>query len=84
MQSGELAPEAALDWFLKQGVTMSRRALKGWVFETSELDRLAFPEELILDNGLTLSMAVSYYQPPAEPWGRYVVLVLMAVPATDI
>lgn len=81
--AGELSrrnvePRAALDDALARATVNSSQPLQGWVLEAMSLDDAALPEGLLDAPSLRLAVGVGYYQPPAEPWGRYVVLILTA------
>ncbi len=73
-----LEPRAALDDALARATATSSQALQGWVLEASSLDDAQLPGDLLDAPSLRLAVGVGYYQPPAEPWGRYVVLILTA------
>jgi len=81
--AGELSrrnvePRAALDDALARATANSSQPMQGWVLEAMSLDDAALPEGLLDAPSLRLAVGVGYYQPPAEPWGRYVVLILTA------
>ena len=40
------------------------------------LDTLTFPKELMRPELEGVAMAITYYRPPGEPWGRYVLLLV--------
>jgi hypothetical protein len=46
------------------------------VLETLDIEKAELPAELLDAPSLRLAVGVGYYQPAAEPWGRYVVLVV--------
>jgi hypothetical protein len=77
-----LEPRAALDDALARATANSSQPLQGWVLEASSLESARLPGDLLDSPALRMAVGVGYYQPPAEPWGRYVVLIL--TPAQDV
>jgi hypothetical protein len=77
-----LEPRAALDDALARATADGSQALQGWVLEASSLEDTPLPDDLLDAPALRLAVGVGYYQPPEEPWGRYVVLIL--IPARDV
>lgn len=75
---GEKTPEEALDYLLRRTSEQTRRAVKGWVFEVNDLNQLQFPPEVITEPELEMTLAVSYRKPADEPWGRYVIVIVIA------
>jgi hypothetical protein len=69
-------PRAALDDALARASAASSQPLQGWVLETPDIGKAELPAELLDAASLRLAVGVGYYQPAAEPWGRYVVLVV--------
>jgi hypothetical protein len=73
-----IEPRAALDDALARATASSSQPVQGWVLEATSIDDAQLPGDLVDAQSLRLAVGVGYYQPPAEPWGRYVVLILTA------
>jgi hypothetical protein len=79
-----VVPRDALRDLLHSSGAALKRAVKGWVVETSELEDVTFPEELLAEPQVWVSIGVSSYRPEGEAWGRYVVLIVTADPGRGI
>ena len=79
VQSG-VEPRDALDVLLSQSLGLLQRSVAGWIAEVSEIDSLEFPEEYLRRPGLDVAVAVSHRRPEGDPWGRYVVMLVIADP----
>jgi len=79
VQAGE-DPTDALDALLQQSVDVLQRPVAGWLAEVSEIDGLEFPEEYLARPSLEVAVAVTHRRKPGDPWGRYVVMLVVADP----
>jgi hypothetical protein len=79
VQAGE-DPTDALDALLQGSVDVLQRPVAGWIAEVSEIDGLDFPEEYLRRPSLDVAVAVSHRRKPGDPWGRYVVMLVIADP----
>jgi hypothetical protein len=77
--SGEVPRDVMRD-LLGQVVEILRRPATGWIAEVRDLDELSFPDEYLTRPSLGLALAVSHREEPGEPWGRWVVMVVVADP----
>ncbi len=77
INAGETTPVDALGELLQTSAEVLSRPVSGMVFEFLELEQIALPEELLGAKQLELSISVTHYQPAGEPWGRYVVFVVV-------
>jgi hypothetical protein len=77
VQAGSRAPEEALDDLLKHVANDLGRSARGWVVETTSLDRISFPSELVASPSAGLGIGVAHHRRQGQPWGRFVVLVVM-------
>jgi len=77
VESGE-PPNETLQRLLAESAAALRRPVAGWVAEVSELETLTFPEEYLASPALRVAVAVSHRRAAGEPWGRYVVLLVVA------
>jgi hypothetical protein len=73
-------PEDALQELLEASGEALGRSVHGWIVESSDLDRIEFPEEFVARPDLELAVGVSVRRPQGEPWGRYVVMIVAASP----
>ena len=79
-----VVPQDALRELLHASGAALNRSVKGWVVETSELADVTFPEELLANRRVWVSIGVSSYRPEGEAWGRYVVLIVAAEPSRGV
>jgi hypothetical protein len=75
--SGELSRDVMRD-LLGETVDVLGRPATGWIAEVRDLDELSFPEEYLTRPSLGLALAISHREEPGEPWGRWVVMVVVA------
>ncbi len=81
VQSGQSAPSPALHRALHHAAeTHPGTQLLGWVFETSSLEALVFPQDLLQPRLQNVAIAVAHYRSPGAPWSRLVVFVLASQP----
>lgn len=69
-------PAIALDSFLEASVPKAKRAMRGYVVETSSLDSFDLPDDFTEAASFPVAIAVAYHRPPGEPWGRWVILMV--------
>ena len=79
VQGGE-EPSDAMSALLRQSNAVLQRPVAGWLAEVRDIDELAFPEQYLNEPSLAVAVAVSHRQEEGEPWGRYVVLLVLAEP----
>jgi len=75
--SGEVPREVMRD-LLGESVGVLERPATGWIAEVRDLDELTFPEEYLTRPTLGLALAISHREEPGKPWGRWVVMVVVA------
>jgi hypothetical protein len=75
--SGETPRDVMRD-LLGDTVEILQRPATGWITEVRDLDELRFPEEYLTRPTLGLALAISHREEPGEPWGRWVVMVVVA------
>jgi len=73
-------PADAMNALLRQSVEVLRTPVAGWVSGTRNLEDLEFPEEYLTSPSLRVAVAVTHHQPEGEPWGRYVVMLVVSEP----
>jgi hypothetical protein len=77
VQAGERAPTDALKELMAQASEKLGRSVRGWVAETTSLERGKLPDELATAKSLTLGIGVAHLRHPGQAWGRFVVLIVM-------
>ncbi len=75
--TGEVPRDVMRD-LLGETVDVLRRPATGWIAEVRDLDELSFPDEYLTRPTLGLALAISHREEPGEPWGRWVVMVVVA------
>jgi hypothetical protein len=73
-------PTDAMNVLLRQSVQILRAPVAGWMGEARDFEELEFPEEYLTSPSLRVAVAVTYRQPEGEPWGRYVVMLVVSDP----
>jgi hypothetical protein len=84
LAASKLEPQVALNEALAKAGSLVGRPLHGWYVEGRDVEELPIPEELSTWDSLEMAVAVGYYQPPDEPWGRLVVFVIALPPEVGI
>ncbi len=69
-------PFDALGDILEAAVEGSGQNVHGWVMETSDLEYLDFPPELLAQGELKVVIGVTHHRAPGAAWGQYVVFAL--------
>lgn len=80
MVEGGGEPADAMNMMLRQSVDALRAPVSGWVAEVPDLDAIEFPEEYLTSPTLRVSVAVSRKKREGEPWGHYVVMLVVSDP----
>jgi hypothetical protein len=77
VQRGEATPHAALQRMIARAAEwMTGVMVRGWVIETSSIDSLTFPTDMLRDPLSGVSVAVARYRPKGAPWTRLLIFVL--------
>lgn len=84
VQSGAASPINALNELLEVSARTLHRSVNGFVLESSRLEDFRLPEEFMQRRNLEVAIEVTHYQPPREPWGRYVILVVVPTPLPSV
>ncbi len=77
VQAGQRAPAQALNDLLQRVTDRFGRSVRGWAAETTALDRIALPPELVARPSLTLGIGVAHHRTEGAAWGRFVVLIVI-------
>jgi len=80
VKSGLRASSQALQAALDQGVSRFGAGMRGYVIETTSLDALEIPEEIVRRPDLYFEIGVGHYRAPGAAWGQLVILVIYADP----
>jgi len=73
-------PADAMNVLLRESVDVLRAPVSGWVAEVSNLDAIEFPAEYLTSPTLRVAVAVSHKRREGEPWGHYVVMLVVSDP----
>ena len=73
-----LAPMRALDDVIHDVNETTSRAVNGWVFEGTDIDSIAIPDELLSGNPGYLAIEVTHHRAPGAAWGQLVAFVVLA------
>jgi hypothetical protein len=73
-------PADAMGLLLRDAASVLRAPVSGWVAEVRELDALEFPLEYLTSPTLRVAVAVSHKRREGEPWGHYVVMLVVSDP----
>lgn len=77
VNAGAITPTQALAELIQTSARVLGGPVRGLAFEATDLKLLELPEDLLRPKHLELSITVTHYQPEGEPWGRYVVLLVI-------
>ncbi len=80
VRSGTASPIKALNELLQVSARVLQRSVNGFVFEASRLEDFKLPEGFLRRRVLEVAIGVTHYQPQGEPWGRYVILIVVPAP----
>jgi hypothetical protein len=75
---GETSPLVARDRLMTRLSRFTESSVRGWLLEVGSLEELKFDPEVLALKDIAVVLSVSHYRPEGEPWGRYVVLCVMA------
>jgi hypothetical protein len=84
LPASKLEPQVALNDALGKASSMVGRPLHGWYVEGRRVEDLPIPDELATWDSVEMAVAVGYYQPADEPWGRLVAFVIALPPDIGI
>jgi hypothetical protein len=73
-------PADAMNALLRESVDILRAPVSGWVAEVRDLDGIEFPQEYLTSPTLRVAVAVSHRRDEGEPWGHYVVMLVVSDP----
>ena len=76
VHAGQIQPMAALQAVLEEGSMQFGASMRGYVLETTSLDALEIPEEVLTQKTLHLEIGVTHHRPPGAAWAQLVILVI--------
>ena len=76
VHAGEAQPSDALQTVLEAGVVRFGADMRGYVVETTSLDALEIPAEVLSQPTLHLEIGVTHHRPPGAAWAQLVILVI--------
>jgi hypothetical protein len=76
VHAGQIQPMEALQAVLEDGSTKFGANMRGYVLETTSLDALEIPEEILTQSTLHLEIGVTHHRPPGAAWAQLVILVV--------
>lgn len=81
----EVEPKEALDEVLTHAVSQTGASMRGYIVETTSLDGLEIPPELIGQPNLQLSIGVTHHKPQGAAWAQLVIMVVfVATPTNEV
>ncbi|HYB11829.1 MAG TPA: hypothetical protein VEG67_00065 [Myxococcota bacterium] len=84
LAKSKIEPQVALNDALAKAGSVVGRPVRGWYVEGRRVEDLPIPDDLSNWDSLEMAVAVGYYQPADEPWGRLVVFVIALPPEVGI
>lgn len=70
-------PNEVTRYMLDAAIEVTQQSMRGWTLETWDLERIDFPNEVILAPKLAVVLAVAPYRSPGSPWGGYAVMMVL-------
>lgn len=77
IESKHIKPARALQSLLQAVSDKTHRDVNGWAIQAESLDDLEVPPELGRAELAQISVGVAWAQAPGDPWGRWVVLLVL-------
>lgn len=78
VHEGRTPPALALEAALHHSASQFRSEMRGYVIETTSVDTLQIPEEIIRRPNLYMEIGVAHHKPPGAAWGQLVIVVIFA------
>lgn len=77
VNAGAATPTDVLEKLLQTSAEVLGRSVHGMYFEATDIESIEFPDEMLTAKRLELSVTVTHYKPEDEPWGRFVILLVI-------
>jgi hypothetical protein len=78
VQAGTAEPSDALNEALDQAARRFGASMRGYVIETTSVDALEIPEEIMKRQHLYMEVGVCHHKPAGAAWGQMVIVVIFA------
>jgi hypothetical protein len=78
INAGRKQPLEALDELMQLGVSRLHQSMRGYIVETTSLDALTMPEEILTQPDLQFQIGVTHHKPEGAAWAQFVIIVLFA------
>jgi hypothetical protein len=76
VRTGAAGPEEALNASLQDAVQTVQADMQGYIVETTSLDALEIPPEIIARPNLRVEIGVTHYKPPGAAWAQFMIFVI--------
>jgi hypothetical protein len=76
VQKGAAGPESALNESLQEAVATLQIDMQGYIVETTSLDALEIPPEIVAQPNLRVEIGVTHYKPPGAAWAQLMIFVI--------
>jgi hypothetical protein len=76
VHAGKATPAEALQSVLDTGVVRFNQNMQGYLLETTSLDALEIPAEVLTQPTLHLEIGVTHHRPPGAAWAQLVIMVI--------
>jgi hypothetical protein len=78
VHAGKAEPANAMQAVLQIGVDQFGGGMRGYVIETTSLDALEIPEQIVRQPTLHLEIGVTHHKPAGAAWAQLVIVVIFA------
>jgi hypothetical protein len=82
--TSKVDPQQALNEAVASAGKAVGRPLRGWYVEGRRVEDLPIPDELTTWDSVEMAVAIGYFQPANEPWGRLVAFIVALPPDVGI
>jgi hypothetical protein len=76
VHAGKLQPSSALRSALATGVDHFGAGMRGYIVETTSMDAVEIPPEVVRKPSLRMAIGVTHFKPPGAAWAQLVVLIV--------
>jgi hypothetical protein len=79
LNQGAVGPKDAMNAVLERSVQHVNRGLQAYFIQTSSLDEMELPADVLTQKILHLDVGVTHYKPDGAAWAQYAILVVYAL-----
>ena len=72
-------PNQVFNAALREAVDSRGNGLRGLIVQTQDVDRIAWPDELLTTRSTSVAVGVAAYKHPAAAWGSLIVIVIAEI-----